>query len=331
MNEPAVTPTLGMYWARQKISSLLDEQRMSGDVDHRHEHTITTLALDVGLVTPYTSFVAVENRVTRDRAAAHAVAVPNVMPAGNKMLAIAMPQGAAGIHTLAWLGALTGLLGAFFHGARPSLATELGTMTSRIACARVSACARVCLVIGVIMIGLAGVAIVQAGWMAGKAQAAQWLLERAWSDARDHPASPRPWPWADITPVARLSIENTGLSRLVLQDTSGEALAFGPGPVAGVPEQAMHATVVLGGHRDSHFAVLQHLSIGTVLQLEDRAGVIHRYRLFATDVVDIATGAQAIATDRPGLVLITCFPFTAVPPGGTLRFVASARLIVAPA
>ena len=57
---------------------------------------------------------AVENRVTRDTAAAHEVAVPNVIPAGNTMLAIAMPQGAAGIHTLAWLGALTGFLGAFF-------------------------------------------------------------------------------------------------------------------------------------------------------------------------------------------------------------------------
>lgn len=112
LNEPAITPTLGMYWARQKVSSLLDEQRMSGDNDHRHKHTITTLALDVGLVTPYASFFAMENREMRDTAAAHEVAVPNVMPAGNTMLAIAMPQGAAGIHTLAWLGALTGFLGA---------------------------------------------------------------------------------------------------------------------------------------------------------------------------------------------------------------------------
>jgi len=48
-------------------------------------------------------------------------------------------------------------------------------------------------------------------------------------------------------------------------------------------------------------------------------------------VLQDATGAQAVATDRPGLVLITCFPFTSAPPGGTLRFVAGARLIVAPA
>lgn len=100
-------PAVAMHWTRQKIESLLDEQRYSADPE-RHEDVITQLALGVGLMTRYTSFVAVEETPSRpEHQGAIDLQVANLLPAGNSMM-LKMPQGAAGIDTLAWLSALLG-------------------------------------------------------------------------------------------------------------------------------------------------------------------------------------------------------------------------------
>lgn len=122
VTEPARSaPALAMHWASMRIATLLDEQRESRD-DERHRDAITALALDVGLVTPYTSFVAMEAEPVRPTGADSVDAdVANLMPAGNTMLAIRLPQGAAGIDTLGLLGVLSGLLGGLCLWVRRSL------------------------------------------------------------------------------------------------------------------------------------------------------------------------------------------------------------------
>ena len=102
-------PSVAMFWARSKIDSLLDEQRYAADID-LHKDAITQLALAVGLQTKYTSFVAAEaNPVKPVNENMPSQEVANLIPAGNDMLIVGMPQGAAGIDTLFLL---SGLLGA---------------------------------------------------------------------------------------------------------------------------------------------------------------------------------------------------------------------------
>jgi Ca-activated chloride channel family protein len=104
-------PAVAMHWARKKVASLLDEQRYASDPD-LHKTTITDIAVDVGLVTPYTSFVAVDNEPVRKPSVPlsnHRVA--NLIPAGNDMMLIAMPQGAAGADSLTLLSLIFGSAG----------------------------------------------------------------------------------------------------------------------------------------------------------------------------------------------------------------------------
>lgn len=71
--DPAnASPTLSglrQLWARQRIQRLMDEQSSAGwgysndGGDQTHSEEITQLGLDYGLLTPYTSFVAVDERV----------------------------------------------------------------------------------------------------------------------------------------------------------------------------------------------------------------------------------------------------------------------------
>lgn len=166
--------------------------------------------------------------------------------------------------------------------------------------------------------------------LAAKATLAQLLLDRAWAaslgGAAEAGATPaaRPWPWADVVPRARLHVAGRQRPLVVLGDASGEALAFGPGLVAGDPVRAARETIVLGGHRDSHLAFVERLPVGATLALETPDGTLHRYRLAEKRIVDGRRESLAVARDAPGLVLITCYPFRATQTGGPLRMVAVA-------
>jgi Ca-activated chloride channel family protein len=104
-------PSLAMQWTRSKVNSLLTEQRYAAD-SNMHADVITQLALDVGLQTKYTSFVAVEDVPVKPSTEQMPLQkVANLIPAGNNMLAISMPQGASGTDTLLWLSALFAVFG----------------------------------------------------------------------------------------------------------------------------------------------------------------------------------------------------------------------------
>ncbi|MBX2885071.1 MAG: marine proteobacterial sortase target protein [Granulosicoccus sp.] len=108
------TPTTGTglssVWARQKITSLLEQQRYSEDAE-TFKPLVTRIALEHQLLSPYTSFVAVDETVVRhENEQLTAGRVPNLMPAGSQMQSVIIPQGAAGIDTLWLFSALCGAL-----------------------------------------------------------------------------------------------------------------------------------------------------------------------------------------------------------------------------
>ncbi len=168
--------------------------------------------------------------------------------------------------------------------------------------------------------------LAQGSGMRIKAVLAQWLIARSWAETVAHHAQPaKPWPWADITPIARLSAPRLGVEQYIMNDDSGEALAFGAGfmPESAAPGGAGHS--VLAGHRDSHFAFLAELKIGDVLSVENRFGEQREYTVRYLQVVDTRVQAQVnIQPQEDRLTLITCYPFDALVPGGPLRYVVEA-------
>lgn len=164
--------------------------------------------------------------------------------------------------------------------------------------------------------------------MPAKAALSQVLLDSAW-DAQQADGLPhRPWPWADTHPVARLRVERLGISQIVLAGDAGRSLAFGPGwAEASAAPGSAGGTTIISGHRDSHFAWLRELHPGDIVALETR-GSVQRYEVAAHAVVDSRT--QRPATDRDALLLVTCWPFDALAPGGPLRYVVTLMPLSAP-
>ncbi|MCW8868254.1 MAG: sortase, partial [Marinobacter sp.] len=105
-------------------------------------------------------------------------------------------------------------------------------------------------------------------WIPLKAVIAQELLAIAWAESQARQTESRPWPWADTWPVARLAIPELNDSMIVLADTHGESLAFGPGRLTGGAD--VGGAVIIAGHRDTHFRSLKALETGNEVRLQGR-------------------------------------------------------------
>lgn len=100
---------VAVRWARSKIAALLDDKTRDRHADEVRADVLK-LALEHQLLSPYTSFVAVEEQPSRTSDdALQSTPVPNLIPAGQVLRTLGYPRTA----TSAWLQIVLGLL-AFF-------------------------------------------------------------------------------------------------------------------------------------------------------------------------------------------------------------------------
>jgi sortase A len=183
---------------------------------------------------------------------------------------------------------------------------------------------RAVLLLCLLLIGLQQLAA--AGVIKAKAWLAPVLIATAWEHSLElDGAVVKPWPWADTWPVARLRVPAVGVDQLVLAGDSGNALAFGPGHARASARLGSAGLAVIAGHRDTHFAFLQHVQPGVGLQLQLPDGTLRDYRVRAARIVDAQQHVLPRHSDEETLLLITCYPFDQLRAGGPLRYVVTAE------
>ena len=174
-----------------------------------------------------------------------------------------------------------------------------------------------------------GAASLLAGlWLPLKAALAEELLNRAWSAARQGGEHVKPWPWADTWPVARLSLPpaaHTG-PLIVLAGATGRGLAFAPGLLDGSAEPGEPGVAVIAAHRDTHFRALARLALGDRFEIERADGARLDYAVTSIEVIDTKTESLRLDANASVVALVTCYPFDALVPGGTLRYVVTGEL-----
>ena len=157
-----------------------------------------------------------------------------------------------------------------------------------------------------------------------KAILAQILLQNAWNHTRSGGTNVKPWPWAEMHPVARLQVPTYDEDIIVLAGTTGKSLAFGPGHVVSSAAPGTDDNVAIAAHRDTHFAFLEHITPGEFVFLETPDGVRHRYQVSQIDILHQSETEVMAKNGVKQLTLITCYPFHAITPGGPMRYVVRA-------
>lgn len=150
--------------------------------------------------------------------------------------------------------------------------------------------------------------LARSAWVAAKGAVGEALIRRALAATLEDGAPRRPWRWADIHPVARLTVPRLGVVRPVLSNATGPALAFGIGHVDGTAEPGRPGTCVLAGHRDSWGAFLADLRSSDEIAIEAPWGRA-AYRVGAASVVRFDDGRVSAFGGDDRLVLVTCWPF----------------------
>ena len=175
---------------------------------------------------------------------------------------------------------------------------------------------------------LAGVWQLAGGlYIHAKAMLAQVLVRSAWERTLAGERQARPWPWADTWPVARLTAPEQNVDLYVLAGANGRTIAFGPGYVFGTALPGAEGNSVIGGHRDTHLRFLRDTRIGSEIRVQRADGAWRRYRVEAAAVLE-REDLWITRQDGPTrLTLVTCYPFDALRPGGTGRYVVFADAI----
>ncbi|MBU2707397.1 class GN sortase [Zooshikella marina] len=176
--------------------------------------------------------------------------------------------------------------------------------------------------LGAALLLISGWHALHAGYIIGKATLAQYLLEQAWQNSKQGEQVKKPWQWADSWPVARLHLPHQP-PMIVLSGATGRALAFAPGHLSASALPGNPGTVVISGHRDTHFSHLAELTTGDVLTLEARQQKIH-YQVIKTKIADTRTEKLVLNNSFNQLILVTCYPFDALETGGPYRYIVQA-------
>ena len=128
-------------------------------------------------------------------------------------------------------------------------------------------------------------------------------------------AGAKPWPWADISPVAVLEVPRLGQRSIVLEGASGEAMAFGPGHMSNTAPIGGHGTAVVAAHRDTQFRYLREVRDGDRIVVRTADGRHSAFRVVEMRVVRADASGLDPADGGPTgarLALVTCYPFNAV-------------------
>jgi len=198
---------------------------------------------------------------------------------------------------------------------------------------------RILLIGAIALLITGGVTLIGNGiWIKAKAQLAQVLLnqafERVLRNSTTNAANVtnatvtnfKPWRWADIEPLARLNAPRLNKSSIVLNNTSGEALAFGPGHLPDTPLPGERGTSVLSGHRDTHFAWIKDLKTGDRLDIENADGSKVSFSVRRAWIARYDASGIDADSDETLIALTTCYPFDAKT-RGPLRYIVEAQII----
>ena len=174
-----------------------------------------------------------------------------------------------------------------------------------------------------VIVGLVG--ITKASIMPIKAIIGQQYLQVAWKESLRANKLSKPWRSADFYMIGKLTVPKLKISRVILNSSTGEAMAWGIGRVDTAQSSSKGGPIILAGHRDSHMQFMSKLNVGDKIELMMSNRVLKTFIISKTDITkkpELAVSAQN--TENEILILTTCWPFNSQKPGSE-RYIVTAE------
>jgi sortase A len=170
---------------------------------------------------------------------------------------------------------------------------------------------------------------IEQGYYTIKAVTAQYLLQLAWKKSQQEPNKKYyPWPWADTSPLLKINFIQDEF--IVLENASGESLAFAPGLVSQHILPGDKGNSLIAAHRDTHFKNLQDILLKQRIIVENKLGQRSVFLVDQIKIVNADHETPNIDLDHSRITLITCYPFSQSFSDSPLRYLVSAKLIEKP-
>ena len=174
-----------------------------------------------------------------------------------------------------------------------------------------------------VIVGLVG--ITKASIMPIKAIIGQQYLEVAWKESLRANKLSKPWRSADFYMIGKLTVPKLKISRVILNSSTGEAMAWGIGRVDNAQSSSKDGPIILAGHRDSHMQFMSKLNVGDKVELMMSNRVLKTFIISKTDITKKPELAvSALNTKNEILILTTCWPFNSQKPGSE-RYIVTAE------
>jgi sortase A len=158
-----------------------------------------------------------------------------------------------------------------------------------------------------------------------RAKVSQALLTSAYDRTVATGEAQSPWGSADMKAIGKISVPRLGVSEIILNAGSKEAMRAGPTLMPGSAAIGAPGTSVVAAHRDTHFAFLKQIKKGDVIMVAGTDGMMLPYRVTATQIVEADKFAITKGQTQNTLALATCYPFGSQR-GGKMRYVVHAAL-----
>ena len=152
-----------------------------------------------------------------------------------------------------------------------------------------------------------------------KALVGQFMLRDIWEQTLTSGNELKPWASADFKVTGELTIPRLGLSQIVLDRASGEAMTWGIGTVA--IEARNNFNIILAGHRDTHMQFMAELRIGDLVKFQTSDASLQTYKIIKSMVLETSQfNVEDSFEEASQIFLTTCWPFNGTQQG-TERYI----------
>lgn len=157
-----------------------------------------------------------------------------------------------------------------------------------------------------------------------KTQLSQYLIERSWEQSLSHNTATKPWPWADVWPVARIIVPRRDVDIIILSSDGGKNLSHADSP----PSKSVNPGISeISVNQIQEFEFVANLRPKDEILFQNNRGDIQKFTVSHAQIFHNGNYERLTAYSNAFLSLEIPYPSDSTLLSGSLRYVVFAEKV----